>query len=257
MSPERADTPDRALGVFKCADTPDPALGVFETLLVRDGQVQALSAHLRRLAASVSELYGLELPPDLPAVIRRRIESLEGEHRLRVDAVPDGATVRVQLRCSRLEATPAPSLLICGPVLVPGGLGAHKWSDRRWLEQFAQPGSVALLRDSRGDILEAAWGNFWLLEQGRLITPPADGRLLPGVTRARLLALAPSLGLEAGEERISLERAWAATGMFLTSSVRLAVAAGLEPAEPGADERLALPAIHRALSSGAWGQGED
>jgi para-aminobenzoate synthetase/4-amino-4-deoxychorismate lyase len=253
MSPERADAPDRALGVF-------------ETLLVRDGQAQALSAHLRRLAVSVSELYGLELPPDLPSAIHRRIERLEGEHRLRVDAVPDGAVVRVQLRCSRLEATPALAPLICRPVPIPGGLGAHKWADRRWLDQLAQPGSVALLLDLDGEILEAAWGNFWLLEQGRLITPPADGRLLPGVTRARLLALAPSLGLTAGEEQITLERARAAGGMLLTSSVRLAVAAALEPAEPGgdersvdlsADERLVLPAIHQALSSASWGQGED
>jgi para-aminobenzoate synthetase/4-amino-4-deoxychorismate lyase len=252
MSPERADAPDRALGVF-------------ETLLVRDGQAQALSAHLRRLAVSVSELYGLELPPDLPSAIHRRIERLEGDHRLRVDAVPDGAVVRVQLRCSRLEATPTLAPLICRPVPIPGGLGAHKWADRRWLDQLAQPGSVALLLDLDGEILEAAWGNFWLLEQGRLITPPADGRLLPGVTRARLLALAPSLGLTAGEEQITLERARAAGGMFLTSSVRLVVAAALEPADPGgdersvelSDERLVLPAIHQALSSASWGQGED
>ena len=45
-------------------------------------------------------------------------------------------------------------------------------------------------------MLEAAWGNVWLLEGDRLITPPADGRILPGVTRALLLELAPSLGLQ-------------------------------------------------------------
>jgi branched-subunit amino acid aminotransferase/4-amino-4-deoxychorismate lyase len=86
-------------------------------------------------------------------------------------------------------------------------------------------------------VLEAAWGNVWLLEDhGRLLTPPADGRILPGVTRALLLELAPSLGLEAREEPITIERARAAPIVFVTSAIRLAVPAGLAglPASPGA-----------------------
>ena len=76
-------------------------------------------------------------------------------------------------------------------------------------------------------VLEAAWGNFWLLEGDALITPPADGRILPGVTRAVLLELAPSLGLHPREEPITLHRARAAAVTFATSAIRLAVPAGL------------------------------
>ena len=43
----------------------DPQLGVFETLLAHDGRLQALGAHLGRLARSASELYGATLPPGL------------------------------------------------------------------------------------------------------------------------------------------------------------------------------------------------
>ena len=83
---------------------------------------------------------------------------------------------------------------------------------------------MPLLVDADGSVLEAAWANFWILDGRTLITPPADGRLLPGVTRARLLELAPSLGLEACERPISLAQARAAPAALLTSSLALAAA---------------------------------
>ena len=89
---------------------------------------------------------------------------------------------------------------------------------------------MPLLVDTNGDVLEASFANVWLLEQGRLITPPADGRLLPGVTRALLMALGSLSGLDVRVEPVSLQRARAAAQVFLTSSVRHAVAATLPPA---------------------------
>ncbi len=77
---------------------------------------------------------------------------------------------------------------------------------------------MPLLVDADGSVLEAAWGNFWLLEGDALVTPPADGRILPGVTRALLLELAPALGLHAREQPITLQRA--ETGRRSPSSPR-------------------------------------
>jgi para-aminobenzoate synthetase/4-amino-4-deoxychorismate lyase len=105
-------------------------------------------------------------------------------------------------------------------------LGPHKWRDRRLLD--ARPAEPApLLLDADHTVLEAAWGNFWLLEGDRLITPPADGRILPGVTRGLLLERAASLGLRGVEEPVSLARARAAEVTFATSAIRLAVPAAL------------------------------
>ena len=121
------------------------------------------------------------------------------------------------------------------PLVVAGGLGPHKWRDRRLLD--ARPADPApLLVDADGSVLEAAWGNVWLLEGDCLVTPPADGRILPGVTRALLLALAASLGLRAREERITLHGVRSAEVTFTTSAIRLAVPAGLsgEAAPPPA-----------------------
>ena len=81
-------------------------------------------------------------------------------------------------------------------------------------------------------MLEAATANVWILEHDTVVTPPLDGRLLPGSVRARLLSSPPE-GLAAREEAISLERLAAADEVWLSSSVkrlRPAALAGGRPA---------------------------
>ncbi len=213
---------------------PDPSAGVFETLLVGDGRIQALRRHLDRLAASVTELYGRSLPDGLADTLATRAAQLTGAHRLRVDAIPEPGELRIELQTTPLDPA-RPRRYALTAVTVPGGHGPHKWRDRRALD--GGPG-VPLLIDADGSVLEAAWANVWLLDGRRLITPPADGRLLPGVTRARLLNRAPSLGLEAIERPVSLAEVRAAAGLMLTSSLSLAAAAAVgaePPAVPGDD----------------------
>jgi para-aminobenzoate synthetase/4-amino-4-deoxychorismate lyase len=210
---------------------PDRAQGVFETMLVRRGQVHALDRHLERLAHSLGALYGTRLPAGLPQRLRRHAAGLGGEHRLRVDAVP-GQELSVTAR-PLAAGYRAPVTLV--PLVVPGGLGPHKWRDRRALEAAASRyrGTISgherapLLVDADGTVLEAAWGNVWLLDGNRLTTPPADGRILPGTTRALLLEHAPALGLTAREAPISLDAMRTAPVTFATSSIRLAVPATL------------------------------
>jgi len=110
------------------------------------------------------------------------------------------------------------------PFVLPGGLGAHKWRDRRLLAALAArtAGTVPLLVDTDGLVLEASHANIWLVEHDTLITPPADGRILPGVTRAALLAGRPS----AREEPVDLCRLQGADAIFVTSSI-----AGRHPAQ--------------------------
>jgi para-aminobenzoate synthetase/4-amino-4-deoxychorismate lyase len=76
-------------------------------------------------------------------------------------------------------------------------------------------------------VLEAAHANVWIREGGALITPPADGRILPGITRAVLLAQAPS----AREEPVELARLMRAEQIFLTSSIAGRHAATLAEAQ--------------------------
>ena len=212
---------------------PDRFQGVFETLLVRDARIHALQRHLERLAHSAGALYGMRLPADLANRLTAEASGLAGEHRLRVDVVP-GEQIAINARPVAAGYRRAVTL---EPFVVPGGLGPHKWRDRRLLDRATRgPEATPLLIDSEGTVLEAAWGSVWVLEGDALITPPADGRILPGVTRALLLELAPSLGLRALEEPISLHRARRAPLLFATSAIRLAVPATLtgEAAAPSA-----------------------
>jgi para-aminobenzoate synthetase / 4-amino-4-deoxychorismate lyase len=82
-------------------------------------------------------------------------------------------------------------------------------------------------------VLETARANVFIVEPGgRIVTPPTDGRILPGVTRALVIGLARELGLRVDVEPIDLARLARAREMFLTGSL-----AGLEPA--GLDGRPA------------------
>jgi para-aminobenzoate synthetase/4-amino-4-deoxychorismate lyase len=228
-------------------ERPDPSLGVFETVLVREGRVHLLDAHLARLRRSLSELYGLGLPAGLRALTVRRAETLDAPHRLRVDVVPDGDALTVELKVSALTAGQT-AAAVCTPVVVPGGLGSHKWCDRRLLDSLAPTGRIPLLVDDDGDVLEAGPANVWLIEDSRLVTPPADGRILPGVTRELLLDLSPSVHLNARVEPVSIERLRDATAIFLTSSLRLAAAASLD--EPIGEDPALVVTIRDLLGRG-------
>jgi branched-subunit amino acid aminotransferase/4-amino-4-deoxychorismate lyase len=212
------------------ADRPDPALGVFETLLVRGGVPVDARAHLARLERSVSALYGEALPEDLHARVAAAAAAAPLS-RLRVLA----ESARVTLDAEPLAAEPAPDPVTLAPAVLPGGLGAHKWLDRRLLDELAERlDAMPLLLDLDGDVLEAAYANLFIVEGTHLITPPLDGRQLPGTVRARVLALHP-----AREERLSLDRVAAADELLLASSVR-----GIHPARlsDGPEPRFQLGA---------------
>jgi len=185
---------------------PDPRLGLLETILVVDGQACDLDAHLARLAASGRELYDAELPSDLAEQVARQTR---GTGRLRVTFGSDGAT---SIRRAPLGVGPQDRHL--HPFLLPGGLGRHKWADRRLagaLTEMAH-GATPLLVDTDGAVLEASWANVFLAEGDALITPPADGRLLPGIRRGRL---------DAAEVPFDVVRLAAADDVVLTSALRL------------------------------------
>jgi para-aminobenzoate synthetase/4-amino-4-deoxychorismate lyase len=216
---------------------------VFETLIVRGGVPVDARAHLARLARSVSALYGEELSDDLHARVVAAAAAAPLQ-RLRVVAEPalSGAApdaVHVELDAEPLAAEHAPDAVTLAPAVLPGGLGAHKWRDRRLLDELAERlDAVPLLLDLDGDVLEAAYANLFIVEGTHLITPPLDGRQLPGTVRARVLALHPAL-----EERISLDRVAAADELLLASSIR-----GIHPARlsDGPEPRFQLGARLRA-----------
>ena len=209
----RRGLPPRALDH---GERPDPGGGVFETLLVERGRPVGLDRHLTRLAASMSECYGVALAPTAHAGAQAAAAEYAAvdRARMRLLAGPDGS---VRIAVSRASAAAQDTPVVLAPFALPGGLGAHKWRDRALLANLGEVagGAVPLLLDTDGTVLEAAYANVWLVEGDELITSPADGRILPGTTRAVLLAAEPG----AREEAFDLARLAHADAIFLTSSI--------------------------------------
>jgi para-aminobenzoate synthetase/4-amino-4-deoxychorismate lyase len=238
--PDVSPPPPRRIGPVP-VPRPDPSAGVFETLLVAGGRPVALHDHLGRLAHSVRTLYGASLSDGLAAdLLTEAALAGSDDARMRVDYRP-GAKIVIQLT-DVPRRTGATRLTLR---TVPGGIGDHKWADRRLLAALAaDAASEPLLCDLDGLVLETTRANVFIVEPGdRIITPPTDGRILPGVTRALVIGLAHELGLRVDVESIDLARLAGAREMFVTGSL-----AGVEPAQlaggPAGDGHVTAQLAH-------------
>jgi para-aminobenzoate synthetase/4-amino-4-deoxychorismate lyase len=219
---------------------PDPAQGLFETLLVAAGEPVELDAHLDRLAASLKQLFDAAPPAGLAEEVREHARGTS-LGRLRITVVPATGAPRAELttedvdpadffpgwdRAAKLRSLP-----------YEGGLGAHKWADRRRLGE-TRGSTVPLLFDRGEEVLEAGRANLFAVLGETLFTPEADGRILPGTARAAAIEVARAEGIVVREERLTRAALLAADEVFLTGSVR-----GIEPAR--ALDGAPLPALTR------------
>jgi len=200
-------------------DEPQPAAAgsgrCFDTLLVVDGRVIELGAHLERFRRST----GLEAAPAVAAAVA---SVGDGTWRLRLEEV-DGRAVA--------SAAPAerPPVLDSGwgeadiaLVPLPGGLGHHKWSDRARVQALERRHApfIPVLCDDGGELLEATWASVFLVVGGCLWTPPLDGRILPGVTRRAVLDEAVEHGLPVRIGPVGPGHLAGAEAVLLSSAVR-------------------------------------
>jgi para-aminobenzoate synthetase/4-amino-4-deoxychorismate lyase len=231
---------------------PDPSLGIFETILVVDDRPIELDAHLARLAASSRELYGEE-PPDCRELVIARARG-GGLGRLRLNLGPrrDGLTPSIIVAAvSPANLFPGPALEVSlEPMTTSSGVGAHKWADRDPLaraEARVGAGAVPLLVGTDGCVLEGSRANVFAVLGDSLVTPPLDGRILPGIARQQTLEAAHRLKIPTNERRFDLDELAAADEVFLTGSIR-----GVEPAsaldgQPLPTNRTLTPQLATAL----------
>jgi para-aminobenzoate synthetase/4-amino-4-deoxychorismate lyase len=200
---------------------PRPAAGVFTSLKVTAGQTENLAAHLARLAASTRELYARDLPASLPGDLAECL-ARRPTGRLRVTVRPVGGPLQATVEVVPLQ--PAPEAVTLRPVVVPGGIGAHKWRDRRLLAELiraASPGPAGqlLITDESGEVLETDRANLFAVTDGVLRTPPADGRILPGTTRDAIVLAARREGISCSLAPLTVDQLRAASEAFVCNAV--------------------------------------
>jgi branched-chain amino acid aminotransferase len=212
--------------------------GVFEVLRTWDEVLVDLDAHLDRLFASAAALGLRTLERDRVAeAVRHTVASAgSGEHRVRVIVtrgpgalVARAATLGPGHTIVIVEPLPAqPSELSLAVVdfPLPRRRGpAHKalaYLDHILARELAAAAGAdeAVRLGPDGDVAECATSNVFVVAGGAVATPSVEIGILPGVTRARVLAACVRAGIAAKERRISLAEVYAADEIFVTSALR-------------------------------------
>ncbi|MCH8551790.1 MAG: D-amino-acid transaminase [Natronospirillum sp.] len=213
--------------------------GVYEVTSVLDSGLIDFQRHCKRLARSLSELdipnpHTMEEWTALHEEIRRRNGLTEGLIYLQVtrgaedrdfawsdDLVP---TVVLFTQAKGLLDNPA----------AQRGLTIKTIDDLRWLRRDIK--TVQLLYPSMGKMMarQAGADDAWMVEEGlvtegtsnnayiikseKIITRQLSPRILPGITRLAVLALADETGMSVEERPFSVAEAQAADEAFLTSA---------------------------------------
>ena len=217
--------------------------GVYEVIPVYSGHPFRLDEHLDRLTNSLDEIR-IRQPLDRAAWRHVARELISANHHLQDQSLYIQVTRGVAPRDQAFPpATVTPTVLVMSmplvtpPVeLVESGVSAITALDIRWqrcnikavsllanvlLRQEAADHDVAetlMLRD--GYLTEGSSSNVFIVKQGKLLAPPKNQYMLPGITYDVILELAERDGIPHAVEMISEERLRSADEIWLTSSTK-------------------------------------
>jgi branched-chain amino acid aminotransferase len=212
--------------------------GCFEVLRTWDGIARDLDAHLDRLfeTAAVLRLQTMERPRLVEAVDRTIAAAGPAEHRLRIVLTrgPGGLAARLAelgpgatiVIVEPLPALPAEiSLAIVDWPLPARATRGHKmlaYLDHVIAHELARERGAddAIRLDPDGRAVECGTSNLFAVIGGTVVTPPADAGVLPGVVRARVLALCGDAGVRTALRPLGLRELRSADELFVTSSLR-------------------------------------
>jgi branched-subunit amino acid aminotransferase/4-amino-4-deoxychorismate lyase len=214
--------------------------GLFETLLALDGVLQVPDAHLARLDLGCVAL-GLPRPDHdqalaimQTAIKAAGLETGRAAVRLTYTAGSGGrGLVRPDPILPRLFATAAPSAPPAAPAkLVLSSIRRNASSPtahhktlayldnvmaRR--EALALSADEAVMCNTDGHLACAAASNLFWVTDGILMTPDLSCGVLPGITRAKVLATAQALGLAVQLAKAGPDALDQAEAIFLTNSL--------------------------------------
>jgi len=216
--------------------------GVYEVIPCYGGHLFRLEQHIQRLQNSLDGIR-LENPLTdsqwqeiIEEVVRRNDNNADLSIYLQV-------TRGVAKRDHVFPDNVLPTVFIMSSTMLPvsdtkleNGVVAITHDDIRW--RYCHIKSIALLPNTLmrqvareagadeailnrdGKITEGAASNIFIVKNNKIITPPKDECLLPGITRDLILEIAAGANLDYSEKEISLTQLQDADEIWLTSSTK-------------------------------------
>jgi len=214
--------------------------GVYDVAVVYCGVPYDLTEHVERLFRS-AEMLELEIPhtpQEVEAISRELLEEsgiddcliymqVTRGYARRSHAFPDKATPTVVIYIREFP----------GPVagLHEHGVATITVPDDRWgrchvktiallpnclaKERARRAGCYeAIFYSAEGVVYEGASTNVFCVMDGRVITAPLSNKILPGITRARVIELARAAGIEVVEREFTIDELKAAGEVFLSGT---------------------------------------
>jgi D-alanine transaminase len=214
--------------------------GVYEVVRTYGGKPFAVDAHLARLFRSL-EAIELRIPlgaEQLKAIICEGIARSGFAEAIVYAQITRGCAPRHRGLPKNIEPTivmTVRELRAPAAKLRETGIAVVTMRDFRWARcdiksiallpavlayQAAKKAGAddAIFVEEDGTVNEATGANVFVVTRGRLRTPPKSARILPGVTRDKVLEAARAAGIEVAEERITKSDLYSADEVFLTST---------------------------------------
>ncbi|MCD6303847.1 MAG: branched-chain-amino-acid transaminase [Planctomycetes bacterium] len=116
----------------------------------------------------------------------------------------------------------------------------------------------AIMLNEEGNVAECTGDNIFIVEDGRVVTPPPSAGILEGITRGVVIDLAGQLGIDLLEEDITVDRLYAAAECFLTGTAAEVIAVTKVNGRPIGTGRVGpvttrlLSAFREYIQSGRW-----
>lgn len=212
--------------------------GIFETIAVINGKAVWFGDHLRRMAAAAGEM-GLAfdeaacrdaagllagMSGGVPQVLRLTLMRGAGARGL----AGNGATPR--LLATLDPAYPKPFAAV---TLATSSVRRNEHAPSSRLKTLSYADAILAAREARslgaedalmlntaGFAASSTIANLFFIKRHELVTPSPDQGVLPGIVRAKVLALAERVGLRLIERKVERHEPFAADAAFLTNSLR-------------------------------------
>jgi D-alanine transaminase len=215
--------------------------GVYEVIPVYSRRPFRLPEHLRRLQHSLDAIRLGNPMPDTEWT--RLIHDLVGRHGIEDQSIYLQVTRGVAKRDHAFPKESKPTVfMMSGPLVTPSkdlvdnGVPCITAIDYRWLkcdvksisllgncllrQSAADAGAVEVVLFRDGYLTEASASNVFVVRDGRLLAPPKNHLILPGITYDVVLELAAAVGIPIELREVSEQEVRGADEIWVSSSTK-------------------------------------